>query len=84
MNTSFWFAALLLCAGVILFVCYARTGKMFRCVLFTAFTGALALGVIRILCNFFPIGLAVTPYSLLTSLFLGVPGVLTMLLMLVI
>lgn len=82
MTASVWFGAGLFAVGVLLFVCYSRTGKMLRCILFTASTGLLALGVLWLLGNFIEIGVRVTPFSLLASAVLGVPGVLGMLFLL--
>jgi len=81
-TASVWFGAGLFAVGVLLFVCYSRTGKMLRCILFTASTGLLALGVLWLLGNFIEIGVRVTPFSLLASAVLGVPGVLGMLFLL--
>lgn len=69
----------LLVIGIALFVLYTRMGKLFRCVLFTATTGLLSLGLLQLLGKLIPIGLAVTPFSTLASGLLGVPGVLGML-----
>ena len=79
MTASAWFGTILFVAGVFLFACYNRTGKMLRCILFTATTGLLALGALWLLGNFIEIGVAVTPFSLLGAAVLGIPGVLSML-----
>jgi len=81
-TVSAWFGVGLFAVGVLLFVCYSRTGKMLRCILFTALTGPPALGFLWLLGNFIDIGVRVTPFSLLTSAVLGIPGVLGMLLLL--
>ncbi|MCL2857942.1 MAG: pro-sigmaK processing inhibitor BofA family protein [Oscillospiraceae bacterium] len=77
--TAAWFGAALFGLGVALFVCYSRTGKMLRCIIFTAATGLLALGGLWLLGNFIEIGVAITPFSLLGAAILGIPGVLGML-----
>ena len=84
MTASAWFGALLFAAGVLLFVCYSRTGKMLRCMAFTALSGLMALGVLWMIGNLTDIGVDVTPFSLLTSAILGIPGVLGMLLLMLI
>ena len=81
MADSAWFGFALFGMGALLFVCYSRTGKMLRCILFTAFTGLLALGAVWVLGNFTDIGVSVTPFSLLTSAIMGIPGVLAMLIL---
>ena len=81
MNTSAWFGIALFIIGVVLFVCYSRTGKMLRCMLFTASTGLGALGILWALGKFFTIAVTVTPFSLLTAAILGIPGVVGMLLL---
>ena len=84
MAASVWFCVALFAVGVLLLVCYSRTGKMLRCILFTASTGLLALGTLWVIGNFTDIGVSVTPFSLLTSVILGIPGVLGMLLLMLI
>ena len=79
MTASAWFSAALFGLGAALFVCYNRTGKMLRCILFTATTGLLALGGLWLLGLFLDIGVAITPFSLLCAAVLGIPGVLGML-----
>ena len=79
MAASAWFGAVLFGLGVALFVCYARTGKMLRCILFTATTGLLALSGLWLLGLFWEVGVAVTPFTLLGAAILGIPGVLGML-----
>jgi len=79
MTVSAWFGAALFGLGVALFFCYSRTGKILRCILFTATTGIAALGGIWLLGLFLEIGVAVTPFSLLGAAVLGIPGVLGML-----
>jgi len=79
-TASAWFGLALFVVGVVLFVCYSRTGKMLRCILFTAISGPAALGALWLLSSFGQIGVAITPFSLLTSAVLGIPGVVGMLL----
>ena len=81
MTASAWFGVALFVLGVLLFVCYSRTGKMLRCILFTAASGTAALAVLWAVGNFIDLGINVTPFSLLTSAILGIPGVLGMLLL---
>lgn len=76
---SGWFYAAMLVIGVILFYCYTKTGSLLRCALFTAVTGNLALGALWALSKLIVIPLAATPFTVLISTLLGVPGVLTML-----
>jgi len=79
MTVSAWFAAVLFGLGASLFVCYIRTGKMLRCIFFTAASGVSALGAVWLLGQFIEIGLTLTPFSLLSAAILGIPGVLGML-----
>jgi hypothetical protein len=75
------FVWVLFLSGALLFFIYLKIGSILRCIFFTATTGALAMGVLWVLSNFLPIGVALTPFSLITSLILGIPGVVGMLLM---
>ncbi|MGI6403189.1 MAG: pro-sigmaK processing inhibitor BofA family protein [Oscillospiraceae bacterium] len=70
----------LLVVGVLLFVVYSRMGRLLRCMLFTAITGLASMGLVWLLGKAFVIGVSITPFSLLTAAVLGLPGVLTMLL----
>ena len=79
MTVSAWFAAVLFGLGASLFVCYSRTGKMLRCIIFTAVSGVAALGAVWLLGQFIEIGLTLTPFTLLGAVVLGIPGVLGML-----
>lgn len=74
-----WFYLGVLVIGIILFYCYHRAGKLVGGILFSAFTGALALLALKIAGSFIPVPLALTPLSTLVSLILGIPGVLLML-----
>ncbi len=67
--------------GIGLLVIYFRIGRLLRCMLFTAASGLAAMGFLWLLGKAIPIGLAATPFSLLTSAVLGVPGVVTMLIL---
>ena len=80
MTASAWFGVSLFVIGVLLFICYSRTGKMLRCIAFTAISGPAALGALWLLSSFAQVGVAFTPFSLLTSAILGIPGVVGMLL----
>lgn len=71
----------LLVMGVLLLILYSRMGKLLRCMLFTAATGLASMGLIWLLGKAFVIGVSITPFSLLTAVVLGLPGVLGMLLM---
>ena len=79
MATALKFA--LLAVGVLLFIIYSRMGRLLRCMLFTAVTGLASLGLVWLLGKTFVIGVNVTPFSLLTAAILGLPGVLTMLIL---
>ena len=81
MAASAWFGVTLLVIGILLFVCYSRTGKMLRCIFFTATSGSAALGVLWAVGNVIGLNVGVTPFSLLASAILGIPGVLAMLLL---
>ena len=83
MTATAIFGTALFVLGAALFVLYSRTGKMLRCILFTAATGLGALGVVWALDSVIEVGLAVTPFTLLSSAILGIPGVLGMLVLLV-
>lgn len=69
----------LLVAGITLLVLYSRSGKLLKCVFFTAFSGFSALGIVLLISKFSGLTIAVTPLSLLASGILGVPGVLGLL-----
>ena len=71
---------ILLAVGILLFVVYSRMGRLLRCMLFTATTGLVSMGLVWLLGKAFIIGVSITPFSLLTAAVLGLPGVLTMLL----
>jgi len=81
MNAAAWFAVALFIVGFILLLGYFRTGKPLRCIFFTALTGCGAMGAVLFAGNFFALGLALTPLTLLVSVILGVPGVVAMLLL---
>lgn len=81
MSAATWFAVGLFTIGVLLLIIYMRTGKMLRCILFSAVTGLLALGVVWLIGRFFPLEIAITPYTLVASGVLGIPGVLGLLLL---
>lgn len=81
MSVSTWLAAGVLLIGIVLFVVYTRMGKLIRCVLFTAVTGPCSLLLLWLLGKAFATGLSLTPFSLLVSAVLGIPGVLGMLLL---
>ncbi|WRS27143.1 pro-sigmaK processing inhibitor BofA family protein [Oscillospiraceae bacterium MB08-C2-2] len=76
MNISPWVYGFLLIAGAALFGYYIKIGRFFRCMLFTAVTGFLALGALWLLGRFVPLALAVTPLTIFTSGLLGIPGLL--------
>ena len=84
MTASAWFGAGLFAVGVLLLVCYSRTGKMLKCIFFTALSGLSALGILWIVGNFIDMSVGITPFSLLVSVVLGVPGVVGMLLFMLI
>ena len=81
MSVSGWFGVGLFAVGALLFVCYSRTDKMLRCIFFTASSGLLALAALWALGLFVDIGVNVTPFSLLASAIMGIPGVLAMLIL---
>lgn len=67
--------------GGTLFWIYRRQGGFFKCLLFTACTGLLALGGLWLLGKVVAVPITLTPLTLLLSAILGVPGVLGMLLL---
>lgn len=71
----------MLVVGVILLILYHKSRKLLRCIFFTAFTGLAALGIVWLAGRFIPMPVAVTPLSLLISGVLGVPGVVSMLIL---
>ena len=81
MSMAGWFYIGLFVIGVILFCCYSRTGRLLKCMFFTAFTGLPTLLLLWSLGKLVAIPLAVTPLSLLVSVLLGIPGLLTMLIL---
>ncbi len=62
-----------------LFIFYAKSGRLLKCVLFTAFTGLVAFGVVFTVARIAGLPIAPTPFAMLVSGFLGVPGVIAML-----
>ena len=74
------FYAGLLVIGVGLFCCYARIGKLLRCILFTSVTGLAALFILSLAGGAGGAALlSMTPLSAAVSALLGMPGVLAML-----
>jgi len=67
--------------GVALFTLYAKTGRFLRCVFFTAISGLATLGILWAVGKFTSITAVLTPFTLMVSSILGVPGVVAMLLM---
>lgn len=65
--------------GVVLFFCYAKSGKFWRCVLFTLVSGLAALGAVYLAGMVLPVHIAITPLSLFASGVMGIPGVVLML-----
>lgn len=66
--------------ALLLLVCYFRMQKFLKCMFFTAFTGVGALGLVWIIGRFIDMPVGITPFSLLVSGVLGIPGVVGMLL----
>jgi len=69
----------LLISGITLLVLYSRSGKLLKCVTFTAITGFAALFFVILASRFTGIQIELTPLSAVTSGVLGVPGVLGLL-----
>jgi len=69
----------LLITGITLLVLYSRSGKLVKCVIFTALTGFIALFLVMAASSFSGIAIELTPLSVLTAGILGVPGVLGLL-----
>jgi len=67
--------------GILLFACYSRTGRMLRCMFFTMCTGLPALVILWMARGLLSFPLALTPFSVLASVLLGIPGVVAMLVM---
>lgn len=75
--TSFFlgvFAVLLL-----LFIGYSKTGQLFKCAAFTAYTGLGALGCLWLIGHWVALPLTLTPFTILLAGGLGIPGILWML-----
>jgi CHASE2 domain-containing sensor protein len=72
-----YLAIMLIALGLLLF--YSKSGKLLKCVLFTAVTGFVAFGVVLFISRFTAIPVAPTPFAVLVSGVLGVPGVAAML-----
>ncbi|MCL2034191.1 MAG: pro-sigmaK processing inhibitor BofA family protein [Oscillospiraceae bacterium] len=71
----------LLISGIILLVLYSRSGKLLKCVTFTAVTGFAALFLVTVSSGFTGIQIELTPFSAIASGILGIPGVLGLLLL---
>ena len=65
--------------GIILFFCYSQTGRLWRSIFFTAFSGIGTLGLLLLTAKAIGVNIALTPLSLMISGLLGIPGVLAML-----
>ena len=65
--------------ALVLLWLYFKTGRPFRCVLFTLGSGLLALGIVWVIGRFTPLTVGLTPLTALVSAVLGVPGVVGML-----
>lgn len=76
------FGVSLFFVGVFLFVLYSRTGKMLSCIAFTAFSGLAALFLVWAVGSLTGLELTLTPFSLLTAAVVGIPGVVSMLVLL--
>ncbi len=81
MSLQVWFYIGLFVLGIVLFSCYSRNGKMLKSILFSAATGVPALGLLWALSQVTAFTLVVTPFTFLVSALLGIPGVLSMLVM---
>lgn len=84
MGTASFGYLVLLVIGIILFVIYHKTGKFLKCIFFTAVSGFCALGIIWVLGRFIAMPVSITPLSLTISGILGIPGVISMLIFLLI
>ena len=82
-STYIWLAVWV--AAAVLFFFYRRLGAFFRCAVFTGFTGLGGLGLLHLLGNIpgmlavLPLAVGITPLTVAVSVFLGLPGVVTLL-----
>lgn len=67
--------------GIVLLLIYSRNGRLIKSVLFTLATGFIALGAVFVISKFTSLPISVTPLSIMISGFLGIPGVLGMLIL---
>ena len=79
MSTAAWIYTGVFILALILWICYIKIQKFWKCTLFTLFTGLGTLGLVRLAGTLLVIPLAVTPLSILTAAVLGIPGVVLML-----
>jgi len=71
----------LMAIGAGLFYLYSKTGKLLRCILFSATTGVTALGVVWLLGRMMDFTVEWTPFTVAVSALLGIPGVVSMLIL---
>jgi hypothetical protein len=81
MGFATWMWIILFALGLLLFLFYRRMARFLRCVFFTAFSGVGALGLLWLLGLAIPVPVTITPFSLAVSGILGIPGVVTMLIL---
>ena len=74
-----WIWGLLLAISILLVVFYIRFGGVLKSILFTASGGTGLLGVLWLLSKFIAVPVAITPLSIAISAVLGIPGVITIL-----
>ena len=76
---AFWVGIGLIFAALL--VCYIRAGGLFNSLVFTAFTGIGALGLLWLVGHLIPIPVKITAFSAAASAAMGIPGVISMLLL---
>jgi inhibitor of the pro-sigma K processing machinery len=69
----------ILIIALVLLIYYYKSGRLLKCVLFTAFTGLLAFGAVYLASRFTGLPITLTPFSMAVSGMLGIPGVIAML-----
>ena len=80
MTIALWIWVSVLIAGSFLLAVYQYHRRLGRCLLYSLTTGLGSLGLLWVLRYFVPLQLNITPLTVVGSALLGVPGLITMLL----
>jgi hypothetical protein len=65
--------------SIIMMMVYLKSGQFFRSLFLTAASGVIALGIVVLVNMIIPLNITFTPFTIGTSALLGIPGVVSML-----